>query len=399
MVDGAVLELYQCVCLCEVNEYSWLIYRYCRKHYSGKVILYGKDWEEWLSNFPNLGVKPNIAVVSTEDALSKNTAGLKTMFLGAFLSNFAGSKERRQNGIFSYDEVMVLLYCFANRKRYGDLNSGKKFYLIDGNFSFEGLVTILNSLSLVCGYVLSKGYIPVFHILSSDQSIYKDLDGDNIWSKFFEQPFGYCFDDIKESRDVTISPNLAVNENVFWFMRQISKFGRFELVTDRFFNQRLKLYMEREWKKVLPHPSKTLGVLIRGTDFAVNRPKGHAIQASVGQMIEKINSVPWGYYENIYLATEDEEILRRMKTEFGERLLYTNQKRFSLKKGEYLFEMEKQRHQEGWLKGAEYLTSLMLLSECESMIASGYCSGTGFALKINNGKYRHAFVFELGRYS
>ena len=49
-----------------------------------------------------------------------------------------------------------------------------------------GLVSLVNCFDIPCAYLISKGYIPMINMLSSDYSIYSDFEGDDIWSKFSE---------------------------------------------------------------------------------------------------------------------------------------------------------------------------------------------------------------------
>ena len=45
---------------------------------------------------------------------------------------------------------------------------------------------------------------------------------------------------------------------------------------------------------------------------------------------------------------------------------------------------------------AEYAASINLLSQCNSLIASGGCGGVDEALRENAGGYEHVYVFDLG---
>lgn len=38
----------------------------------------------------------------------------------------------------------------------------------------------------------------------------------------------------------------------------------------------------------------------------------------------------------------------------------------------------------------------IVISECHSLIASGYCGEVDEALKENQGQYKNVFIFELG---
>lgn len=61
-------------------------------------------------------------------------------------------------------------------------------------------------------------------------------------------------------------------------------------------------------------------------------------------------------------------------------------------------DLKKERENEGWLKGTEYLIALQLLAECEVFIASGGCSGTTCVLNTGREHFKESYVFELGNH-
>ena len=161
---------------------------------------------------------------------------------------------------------------------------------------------------------------------------------DDIWCKFFRQPFGISQEDLNEVNDVTISPMACVTFAAKWLMQQMTQCGVIDLMKPEYFNDRLLQHIDGYRKKILQEPEKTLGVLIRGTDYVATKPSGHAVQASPEQVIAKIAEVSkdgWDF-KNIFVATEDAMALEKMKAAFGDRIKYIDQKRFVLQKGEYI---------------------------------------------------------------
>lgn len=156
-------------------------------------------------------------------------------------------------------------------------------------------------------------------------------------------------------------------------------------------------------KRVLKEPEKTLGVLNRGTDYAASKPPGHAVQATPEQVIEKIRELSKGEwsFKNIFVATEDAQALEKMKTAFGNRVKYVDQKRFVLQKGEYIAgqkEKDTWKPGDGWQYGADYLCAMVLLSGCGFFIASGSCTGTGLMQKLTPKGQQQSYIFDLGLY-
>jgi hypothetical protein len=103
--------------------------------------------------------------------------------------------------------------------------------------------------------------------------------------------------------------------------------------------------------------------------------------------------------EYIYLATEDADYCKFFKERYGDKIYFTDQKRYVTKEGELLAEHHRQdkERSDGFTMGVEYILSISLLSKCNSLVASGGCAGVGEALKENAGKYKSVFVFDLGK--
>ena len=324
------------------------------------------------------------------------------MCLKVFASNVAGYMERCKSGLFSYDEIMNLVYYFTQHKVLSE-KADRKLYVIDIQCSGLGLVSMVNNFDVPCAYLTSKGYIPVINIVSSDNSIYSDYLGDDIWSKFFRQPTQMKHEDLQDIADVTVSPLTCVSFSAKWLMQQMTQCGTIDLMKLEYFNDRVLQHIDKYRKRILREPEKTLGVLIRGTDYVATRPKGHAVQATSEQMIEKIRELSKGkwQFEDIFVATEDAEILQKIRLAFGDRVKYVDQKRFVLQKGEYIEDQkEKDTWQlgDGWQYGADYLCAMVLLSECGFFIASGGCTGTELVQKLMKGKHCQSYIFDLGAY-
>lgn len=401
-IDTAVFDLYECVCLCGVNEYSVLIYQQCLNTYDGEIILFGKEWEVMI---PYLGKGPassNILVTADKLVLEREAKNRKTMTLNVFASNVAEHTKRCKAGLFSYDEIMTLLYYFTQHKETQGVGNNR-IYAIDIRCGGLGLVSMVNCFDVPCAYLISKGYIPIINIVSADNSIYSDGPGDDIWSKFFKQPTEIRKEDLKNINDVTVSPLTGVTFSGKWLMQQMTHCGAMDLMKPEYFNDRLLQYIEGYRNRILQEPETTLGVLIRGTDYVAIKPKGHAVQATPEQVIEKIGNLSkeeWNF-KKIFVATEDLEALLKMQTAFGDRVIYVEQKRFALQKGESIAEQKEKdswKPGDGWKYGADYLCAMVLLSECAFFIASGSCTGTGMVQKLAKDQQRKSFIFDLGLY-
>lgn len=140
-MDTAVFDLYECVCLCGVNEFSVLMYQQCFQAYQGKIVLFGKDWKELLPYLGECSKNSDVFVAEDGTEWEREIKNKKTMSLGAFASNLAGYMNRCKNGLFSYDEIMTLVYYFTQHKVISE-SGDKKVFVIDVRCDRLGLAAI-----------------------------------------------------------------------------------------------------------------------------------------------------------------------------------------------------------------------------------------------------------------
>lgn len=397
-LDLSFLNRYDSIVLEGLNEYSVEIYKKVLPHWKGKeVFLVNPEWNDYLELFPTL---PGISVtvldrfVQSADVSGQNDDKKQLIIKECVPSN--ESPERYKQGIMYYDEIMTLTFLFSYVIHPGTKNPDKKFLLIDAFFRIEGMFAIWMKVFTVARYALAKGYAPVFKIVSSYDNIYSDHQNDDIWNKFFWQPGEYTIDDVHQSSYLALSPNMNVLNVMRYIMDEVSK-GVHLTWPNGIFNQQVKAYIEERQERFLPCPNRTLGVLIRGTDYTKTHLTGHARHASPELVIEKITEVEslWEF-DSIFLSTEDEEICKKMKEYYGDRVSYTDQERYTIEPGQFLVDLHKEKKEgEGFRLGVEYLCTVHLLSQCCSLIASGECGAVTEAIRQNDGKYQHVYVFHL----
>ena len=108
-------------------------------------------------------------------------------------------------------------------------------------------------------------------------------------------------------------------------------------------------------------------------------------------------------YDSIFLATEDADALADFKTEFGNKLVYVEQNRYSvddLKQGQTIADLESRitSSDEERLSIVEdtlvkYFYALVILSKCDSFICSGQCNGYSIVMQFNNGKFEKTYNY------
>lgn len=152
---------------------------------------------------------------------------------------------------------------------------------------------------------------------------------------------------------------------------------------------------------------RMLGVLMRGTDYLSSGFTGARKQATVDEMLPLLRQwMAEDGYDRIFLATEDADILARMRSEFGDRLIAIAQRRHSaseLSKGQVLVELAGERaatpeelDEELEETVVNYFYALYLLSRCESLVCSGQTNGFDVVRDLNAGAFRRIHKFQVG---
>lgn len=147
-----------------------------------------------------------------------------------------------------------------------------------------------------------------------------------------------------------------------------------------------------------------LGVLIRGTDYILSKMGGVRQMATVDDMLPMIREwIDADGYDLIFLATEDQDILDRMKKEFGSMIRIVSQVRHSVRDFQNLkllsdLEKKEQADNVGLAEDntVNYFYALYLLSKCQSFMASGQCHGWNVVNSFKHGEFKRRYKFQVG---
>ena len=151
--------------------------------------------------------------------------------------------------------------------------------------------------------------------------------------------------------------------------------------------------------------NKVLGLLIRGSDYLVVGFGGPRKMATVEQMVPKIQQWMADYgYEKVFLATEDSDILEKMKKAFGKDMIALAQERLSarnLRQGQIITDYEKEHNKEDYEAKLEdttinYFYALYILSRCDAFLCSGQCNGWDNVRSLNGGRFERSYKFTVG---
>lgn len=296
-------------------------------------------------------------------------------------------------------------------KCFGNKNPDNTFYVIRREGEKLGLMSFFNTHLGHINYAIQKGYIPVID-MQNYKNIYleeSDVGKKNAWEFFFEQPYKkkYSLEEVYQSRHVILCDMSQTlprpDDNMDFLMNKLAYRYWHEIYcqycqVNETIEKAVKDYYDREFKPYIKKGGRILGVLLRGTDYYSLRPQGHPIQPDIDVAVAEVEKYmkKWNC-TNIYLVTEDEEILRKMTEEFSEKMLRYDSKIYKYSGSGYIGDAEGiQRENDKYERGKEYLCSVLLLTKCNCFIG-GRTSGT-VAMHVMSEGFEHEHFFDYGRY-
>lgn len=286
---------------------------------------------------------------------------------------------------------------------YGAENPEHTFFVARRANCKVGLFSLVMTNMGLVKYALDRGYIPVIDMQSGKNTYLEEeqVGKINAWELYFQQPCGYELADIAESRNVILSSGLIGEELEFpddSIVRDKRKYLEWRKLFDRYFIVKEDIKKEaEEIRKELLHGERTLGVLCRGTDYVNTRPKGHPVQPTIGQMVSKVREVMKEQQCTcIYLTTEDADIFAQFRKEFGPLVKSLDIKRYSDTGTANINDIAAREKESRYMMGKKYLLSILILSECDCLVA-GSAGGTHGALLMGK-EYDYQYIFDLGVY-
>ena len=145
------------------------------------------------------------------------------------------------------------------------------------------------------------------------------------------------------------------------------------------FSRETEMKLQEMRDSVMPQDVKILGVLCRGTDYLLKKPKNHPVQPEPQVVIKDAEAIMKKYgCDYVFLATEDQDILDMFKSHFGTKLKYIKQNRVTheqMKNVNRLMSISSKSNRDKYLMGVEYLSATYILSKCHCFIG-GRCGGT-----------------------
>ncbi|MBQ3447437.1 MAG: hypothetical protein IJG37_07325 [Synergistaceae bacterium] len=266
-----------------------------------------------------------------------------------------------------------------------------------------GLFSYFNTILGGIAYADKHGYTPVVDMKNYPNTyLYPEEVGRvNAWEYYFDQPGGLPLDDALSCREYVLGRDTALHgwpdtdglmsdaEELEHWRGLCRKYVRFTpAVTER------AEAMTRKYEGM-----RILGVLVRGTDYVALKPKSHPIPPTAEQAIAKAReAMSEQRFDAVYLATEDKKIVAAFQEAFGEKLILpeADYLDYDFSRPDFLANVRSGRKNDKYLRGLEYLVSILFLSRCEGLITSGN-NGTVAAILFSDG-FEYFYLFDLGKY-
>lgn len=294
--------------------------------------------------------------------------------------------------------------------RLGEKNPDDIFYVIRRDGSKLGLLSFFNTNLGHISYAIKNGYIPIVD-MQNYENIYlekNEVGQKNTWDFYFNQPYGdkYSLSEVYESQHVIFSKTTPIeprpdddldfllNEYAYQYWHNL--YCNYAKINDVIANEVDEFYQQK-FNPITEKKESILGVYLRGTDYYSLRPNGHPIQPNIDEAIIEVKEAmdKWKC-SFIYLVTEDKDIMEAMQKYFPNKIIRYNSQIYEYSGGFISDAKGKNRKNDRYMHGKEYLISTMLLTKCDCFIG-GRTSGT-VAMHIMGEGFEHEKFFDYGRY-
>ncbi len=301
---------------------------------------------------------------------------------------------------FAYN-ILLKRERLMKRCSFGDKNPDKTIFVIRPNSEdgIQGLMSLFIQTMRWFEYADSNGYKTYVDFLNYKTQYY---DGkNNAWDYYFKQDLSN--EEVYSSKNVILSGNRwSKTVSPQLFRENIFKSSNVDCCHQIIKNH---VVLSEEVEELLAteaerlNISECLGLYVRGTDYIQLKPTGEFVQPDIQDVIKKV----WEFLRNhnnppIFLVTEDGAYYRKLKSEFGEKIVLVSYDSFIenydgkdyLSRSNVLKEDKKQR-------GMEYLVKILLISKCRYLVSS-ITTGSLAAYSFNGGNYEDEYIFDLGLY-
>ena len=299
--------------------------------------------------------------------------------------------------LFHFDERMHMAHP-------GQEDPDQIYYVIRPRGVQEGLLSTYYFVMDRIYYAQTHHYIPYVDF-DSDKCQYHintTVNGTtNAWEYFFKQPSDLTKEELNRKKNVLLSGWIYHKErNAFYLPKDFHDphYDITEKVCQKYgrFNDDIQKMADDKYRELFGEASDVLGIFIRGTDYVALKPKGHPIQPSVEQVIEKANEwIDQKHLKHVFLVTEDYSYVEAFRQS-----LHSS---FQCSDNDFVKDYDSHDYvssafkDDAYSRGLNYLIRLILLSKCQYFISS-ITNGSLYSYLIKEYPFKEEYWFELGVY-
>ena len=282
------------------------------------------------------------------------------------------------------------------------------YYIIRRLPQTTGLLTRYRMAMSHVRYALSNAWIPVIDMQNYLNPYLdpKKFGKENSWEYYFEQPMKIGLEEAYSGENIILSNGDSVkpypghsmkflekknNELAEW--RTLLKLGLIKIKPE-FIEE-----ASRIWNELFSPQDRVLGVMLRGTDYLIRKIKRRPIPPPVdfAKSVVNVKLKEWKC-NKFFLATEDRKIIEAFRKTFGDRCVILDRiyVDYNSLRDRFVTICRINRENDYFLQGKDYLTQILLLSMCDSLVGAR-CSGTTVAMLLKE-NFKHTYFFNLGRY-
>lgn len=232
-------------------------------------------------------------------------------------------------------------------------------------------------------FAIENDFIPIVDWRSFKIPQYdpEKVGKENVWEYFFEQPFNIDLEQAYKSEDFfviddvrTVNGNhiLDVKKFVDFYDKDIMEWRRYFHTYVRL-NKDIKEYFNNCISQQIHDEVNLIGILARGTDYEKLKPMGHLKTIYKDKLFLYVDKLMSKADENrIFLATEDEIILKNFEKRYPGKVNYVDTKRYK-ETGHNTLNIIYTK-ENGYERDLKYLYALYVISKCPMCIYSA-CGG------------------------
>ena len=338
----------------------------------------------------------------------------KSNLIQKYRLRYKNEKKPNDTVIWFFFRILLSKIPFFNKVKlnklkekrcsYGKEDKDVVYYIIRPASFSAGLMSLYNYVVEKINYAEKNNYIPIVNFRDyKNMYLYNNHKHRiNSWEYWFLQPTNKDLSCIKKAKNVIICSTidyrgygsieqLKNDDYILECNSIIKKYIRFNKETSDYIENELNLLIGKK---------KILGVKARGTDYLSLQPRHHSKVPSAEELCDIVERKmeEWGDFEGIFLATEDELFLQCFLKKFGNKIITNDCNRYeSNTKNKEIAQVFRGKHVDLKMEGLQYLTSVYLLSKCDSLITPKVGAGV-VAIKMNGCNYRNVYIYDDGTY-